>query len=273
MVATTFHKRAPALSHQQQAQSHRQKIKDMLPNRVVGYSPDLARMVGGATIGLYLSQLLFLSDKGANPEGWVYKSEQEMGKETGLTKREQQTARRKLLSLGVITIMRGGWKNTYQFKIIWEKLYQVIAGSKRPQNVSTEKSESAQNVPTEPEQNVSTAIIECQQNVSTRWKQNAATHNRENSTENEEAEKTDRENQTIWENAREQINKDLPLGETADRLADTTLIAVTESAAQIFVPNRAVAVWLERRLYGQITKALKGVVGRDVDLQFVTSPY
>src|SRR5688500_19681912 len=139
MVATTFQKRVPHLPHQHQAHSHRQQIKDLLPNRVVGYSPDLARMVGGATIGLFLSQLLFLSDKGANPEGWVYKSEQEMGKETGLTKREQQTARRKLLALGVIAIMRGGWKNTYHFKIIWEKIYQVIASIQRPQTDATEK--------------------------------------------------------------------------------------------------------------------------------------
>src|ERR687893_857111 len=161
MVATIFqngHKptRIPTLPHQQVAQTHRQKVKDMLPNRVVGYSPDLARIVGGATIGLFLSQLLFLSDKGNNPEGWVYKSEAEMGQETGLTKREQQTARRKLLALGVIAIMRGGWKFTYHFKVIWEKLYQVIAGIKRPQNVSTEKDERAQTVSTEPVQNVST---------------------------------------------------------------------------------------------------------------------
>src|ERR671918_3119925 len=111
MVATVFqngHKstRVPTLPHQQKAQSHRQQVEDMLPNRTVGYSPDLARAVGGATIGLFLNQLLFLSDKGANPDGWVYKSEQEMGRETGLTKREQQTARRKLLSLGVIQIER-----------------------------------------------------------------------------------------------------------------------------------------------------------------------
>jgi hypothetical protein len=74
MVATIFqngHKspRVPTLPHQQKAQSHRQKVKDLLPNRIVGCSPDLARMVGGATTGLFLSQLLFLSDKGANLEG------------------------------------------------------------------------------------------------------------------------------------------------------------------------------------------------------------
>jgi hypothetical protein len=276
MVATVFqsnHKRVPTLPHQQVAYNHRQKVKEMLPNRTVGYSPDLARAVGGATIGLFLSQLLFLSDKGANPDGWVYKSEQEMGKETGLTKREQQTARRKLLALGIIAMMRGGWKNTYHFKVIWEKLYQVIAGLQRLQTVPTEKPEPLQNVAAQSEHNVPTKPPEWQRNVSAKWKQNAATQYRENNTENKEREKTDRENQTIWDNAREQIKKDLPPGETADRLSGTTLIAVTETAAQIFVPNRTVAAWLERRLYRQITKAMKGVVGRDVDLQFVTSPH
>jgi hypothetical protein len=277
MVATVFqhgykHAKA-ALPHKQVAQTHRQKIKDMLPNRVVGYSPDLARIVGGATIGLFLSQLLFLSDKGHNPEGWVYKSEAEMGKETGLTKREQQTARRKLLGLGIIAIMRGGWKNTYHFKVIWEKLYQVIAGSQRPQNVLTEKVERTQNVSAQSDQNVSTEPPQWQQNVpKERWRNVATpdTH-RENNTENKEREKTIRENQTIWDNAREQIKKDLPLGDATDRLAGTTLIEVTDTKAVIGVPNRFAVPWFERRLYGQIAKAMKAVVGKDVDLQFICS--
>jgi hypothetical protein len=275
MVATIYqngHKSAKAsLPHQQQAQSHRQKVKEMLPNRVVGYSPDLARMVGGATIGLFLNQLLFLSDKGANPEGWVYKSEAEMGKETGLTKREQQTARRKLLSLGVITIMRGGWKNTYHFKVLWEKLYQVIAGVQRPQNVSTEKSEQRQTVPTEPVQNVSSEIIQCQQNVSTRWKQNGGTHTRENTTEIKELEKTDRENQTIWSKTIEQLKETQPREDVEGQLAGTALIEVTETKAVIFVPNRTTVAWLERRLYSQIANTIKGVTGKDVDLQFLAA--
>jgi cytoskeletal protein RodZ len=277
MVATVFQNgskptRIPQLPHQQQALSHRQKVKDMLPNRVVGYSPDLARIVGGATIGLFLSQLLFLSDKGANPEGWVYKSEQEMAKETGLTKREQQTARRKLLALGVITIMRGGWKNTYHFKVLWEKLYQVIAGIQRPQNDATEKVETEQSVPTEPVQNVSTTPAQWQQNAPAKWKQNVSTLYRENNTENKETEKTDRENQETWEKTVEQVKQALPVGEAAARLTGTTLIEVTDTSALIFVPNRFAIPWLERRLYGQIAKAMKGVVGKDLDLQFVSCP-
>jgi len=272
MVATIFqhgHKRATTLPHQQKAQSHRQKVKDLLPNRIVGYSPDLARAVGGATIGLFFSQLLYLSDKGHNPDGWVYKSEAEMGQETGLTKREQQTARRKLLSLGIIAIERRGFKFTYHFKIIWERLYQVIEKFQRGQTVATEKTEPAQNVPTQQEQNVSTTRAECLQNVSTKWKQNAATHNRENNTENQETEKTDRENQETWDKTIEQLKQDLPIGETAARLTGTTLLEVTDTKALIFVPNRFTIPWLERRLYGQIAKAMKGVIGKDLDLQFV----
>jgi hypothetical protein len=276
MVATIFqhgHKsaRVPTLPHQQKAHSCRQRVKEMLPNRTVGYSPDLARIVGGATIGLFLSQLLFLSDKGANPDGWVYKSEQEMGKETGLTKREQQTARRNLLSLGVITIMRGGWKNTYHFKVIWEKLYQVIAGFQRPQNVPTEKSESVQNVVTEPVQNVPTQPPECLQNVATERAQNVATHTRDNNTENKETEKADRENQTIWTKTIEQLKEVQLLEYVEARLTGTTLIEVTDAKAVIFVPNCTAVAWLERRFYGQIAKAIKGVVGKDVDLQFIAA--
>jgi hypothetical protein len=277
MVATVFQNgykspRVPQFPHQQQAKDHRQRVKDMLPNRIVGYSPDLARIVGGATTGLFLSQLLFLSDKGANPEGWVYKSEQEMGKETGLTKREQQTARRKLLSLGVIAIMRGGWKNTYHFKVLWERLYQVIEQFQRGQNVSTEPSQQIQNVRAERQHNVSTEPDHWQQNVPKEKRQNVSTQYRENNTENKEIEKTNRENQETWEKTVEQVTHDLPLGETAARLAGTTLIEVTGTVARIGVSNPYAMAWLERRLYGQIAKAMKGVVGKDLDLQFVSCP-
>jgi hypothetical protein len=275
MVATIFqqaHKSARAtLPHQQKAQTHRQKVKDLLPNRTVGYSPDLARAVGGATIGLFLSQLLFLSDKGANTDGWVYKSEQEMGRETGLTKREQQTARRKLLSLGVIQIVRKGFKFTYHFRIVWERLYQVIEKLQQGQNVPTEKVEPAQNVASQTTQNVSTNQPHWQQNVSTKWKQNVVSQDRDNNTENIETEKTNRENQTIWSKTLEKMKEAQPLEEAHPRLTGTTLIEVTDTAARIGVNNPFAIAWLERRMYGQISKAMKAVLGKDLDLQFISS--
>jgi hypothetical protein len=99
--------------------------------------------------------------------------------------------------------------------------------------------------------------------------QNVATHTRDNHTENTETEKTIRENQKTWDETIEKLKADLPPGETAARLTGTTLIEITDTAARIGVPNAFAVAWLERRLYGQIAKALKGVVGKDLDLQFV----
>jgi hypothetical protein len=195
-----------------------------------------------------------------------------MGRETGLTKREQQTARRKLLSLGVIQIERRGFKFTYHFKVIWERLYQVIEQFQRKQTVPTEEIEPVQNVATEREQNVSTEMDEWQQNVPTERTQTVATQDRDYSTENKETEISDqKENQTIWQKALEQLKKDLPPGEAAARLTGTTLLQVTDTAARILVPSTNALLWLERRMYRQIANAMQGVLGKEVDLQFVAA--
>ena len=82
----------------------------------------------------------------------------------------------------------------------------------------------------------------------------------------------DRQTQQVWEQAVEHLQNNLPAGETANRLTGTMLTEVTDTKAVILVPNRTVAAWLERRLYGQIAKVMKGVVGKDLDLQFVSYP-
>ena len=64
----------------------------------------------------------------------------------------------------------------------------------------------------------------------------------------------------------------MPIGDSAAQLSGTTLIEVTDTKALIFVANRFALSWLERRLYGQIQQAMKRVLERDLDLQFVASP-
>jgi hypothetical protein len=105
-------------------------------------------------------------------------------------------------------------------------------------------------------QNVSTTPCQCPQNV--------VTHTGEHIPE-----KTDRENQETWNKAVEQVKQDLSVGEAGARLAGTVLLEVTETAARIGVRNPFAIPWLERRLYRQITQAMKEVVGKDLDLQFI----
>jgi phage replication O-like protein O len=82
----------------------------------------------------------------------------------------------------------------------------------------------------------------------------------------------DRQTELLWEQALEHLQHNVPLSETTNRLAGTMLIEITATRAVIFVPNRNALAWLERRLYRQIQNAMKRVLGRDMDLQFVTSP-
>jgi hypothetical protein len=72
-----------------------------------------------------------------------------------------------------------------------------------------------------------------------------------------------------WEKVVAHLTRDLPQEEVTARLAGTALVAVTDTVARIGVTNPTAVVWLERRLYGQIAKTMKGVLGRDVDLQFI----
>jgi len=167
--------------------------------------------------------------------------------------------------------VRQGFKFTYHFRIVWERLLQVIEQYQRGQNVPTVPDEQIQTVATEPVQTVATQPPEWKQTVATEPVQNVATHDRENNTENKETEKTDRENQTIWTKTIDQLREAQPEEEVKARLSGTTLIEVTDTAARIGVNNPFAIAWLERRLYKEISKAMKQVVGKDLDLQFIAA--
>jgi hypothetical protein len=140
----------------------------------------------------------------------------------------------------------------------------------REQQVTEEGSQQAQYVTTQSEQTVSTETGECSPNV--------ATQCRENRTEKKLPEKTSRvapdsarENEITWKKTLEQLREALPVGEAATHLTGTVLVALTDTAAYISVPTPHAVAWLERRLYGQIAKALKGILGKDLDLQFIAA--
>src|SRR4051794_32690648 len=52
--------------------------------------------------GAYIRQLVFWDGKGRDPEGWIYKSENEMELEIGLSRRQQRGARKVLTSYEVL---------------------------------------------------------------------------------------------------------------------------------------------------------------------------
>jgi phage replication O-like protein O len=82
----------------------------------------------------------------------------------------------------------------------------------------------------------------------------------------------DSQTELIWQKTVEQLKDVLPGSEAETRLTGVILLQVTDTTALIFVPTPTARVWLERRFYQQIRHTIKGVIGTDVDLQFVTNP-
>jgi hypothetical protein len=77
--------------------------------------------------------------------------------------------------------------------------------------------------------------------------------------------------QSAWSKALASLEEQVPPATYAAWLKDTLLLQVTDTAARIGVPNRYAIAWLERRLYKEISNAVKGVLGKDLDLEFVVA--
>lgn len=73
-----------------------------LLGRPIAYYPKLNSTIQNANACILLCQLIYWSDKTSNPDGWIYKTASDITEETGLTYREQQCARKRLVELGLI---------------------------------------------------------------------------------------------------------------------------------------------------------------------------
>jgi len=69
------------------------------------YYAQFARIGGGVKAGLFLSYLFSCQ---GDPDGWIQKTQAQLEQETGLTRREQESARKQLVSHGLIEEERRG---------------------------------------------------------------------------------------------------------------------------------------------------------------------
>jgi hypothetical protein len=95
--------------------------------------------LGGVTGALFLSQLLYWSDRGSEGNGWIYKTQAEWTDETGMTRREQETARRQLREAGVIEESYKGLPAKLFYRINFDALSEFIEGQVKVAETRTSK--------------------------------------------------------------------------------------------------------------------------------------
>lgn len=93
----------------------------------------------GINGAVMLSQLVYWADKSKDPNGWIYKTSKEWTEETGLTRREQDTARKNLKELGFIDEHKHGVPCKIHFKVNQEVLYGALLSLAQKRQTDAQK--------------------------------------------------------------------------------------------------------------------------------------
>jgi hypothetical protein len=114
-----------------QISAESQALLQQLLVRPVAYFPVFARIGGGATAGLLLSQFFYWTPRTNNPDGWFYKTQVECKEETGLTRDEQDTARRRLAQRGLVEEKLAGLPATRHFRINMARVVELLVEAQK----------------------------------------------------------------------------------------------------------------------------------------------
>lgn len=119
------------------------KPSEMLKNtgRVIAYRPNLARLFGGVIAEVFFEQIFYWQDKSDSELG-VYKTQEELEIETGLSRKEQETARKLLREKGVLIETYKRLEHRLYYKIDCDKLDELLATLANVQNEHSPMSES-----------------------------------------------------------------------------------------------------------------------------------
>ncbi len=82
---------------------------------------------GSLAAGVMLSQAWYWRQRTKDPEGWFWKTQEEWEQETGLTRREQETARRQLVQRGLMEEVLRGVPARLHFRIDAQRISRAIA--------------------------------------------------------------------------------------------------------------------------------------------------
>ncbi|MBQ5147729.1 hypothetical protein FDK32_07460 [Citrobacter freundii] len=106
-----------------------------LLDRPIAYNPAFAKLrVGkvkaGPVAAVFLSQMVYWHNR--MDGGWMYKTQADITCETALTRDEQETARKRLIQLGVLEEDRRGVPATMHYRINAERLEALLLETTQP---------------------------------------------------------------------------------------------------------------------------------------------
>ena len=101
-------------------------------DRPIAFQRSFVHLGAGITGALMLSQAVYWANRGSDDDGWFFKTQVEWEDETGLSRTEQETARKKLLSLGLMEEARRGIPAKLYFRVSIDALVSQLEGLDTP---------------------------------------------------------------------------------------------------------------------------------------------
>lgn len=95
-------------------------------DRPIAFQRPFVALGAGITGALMLSQAVYWARRGSNEAGWFFKTQVEWEEETGLRRAEQETARKRLLGMGVLEEDRRGIPAKLFYRVNFDKLEELL---------------------------------------------------------------------------------------------------------------------------------------------------
>ena len=102
------------------------KLIEAMNDQPIAFNKHYVFIGCGINGALMLSQLVYWTSRTKDNDGWIFKTHHEWTMETGLTRREQDTARKTLKELGFLSERKVGVPRRVFFKVERENLYKAL---------------------------------------------------------------------------------------------------------------------------------------------------
>lgn len=105
---------------------HMVALIDAMNDKPIAFNRHYVALGCGINGALMLSQMVYWSKRTKDRNGFFYKTQDEWEEETGLGRREQETARKKLRELGFVSEHKRGVPCKVHFKVEHDALYTAL---------------------------------------------------------------------------------------------------------------------------------------------------
>lgn len=102
------------------------KLIEAMNDQPIAFNKHYVFIGCGINGALMLSQLVYWTARTKNSDGWIYKTQHDWTMETGLTRKEQENARKRLKDLGFLKENKRGVPCKVYFKVERENLYKAL---------------------------------------------------------------------------------------------------------------------------------------------------